>query len=487
VPRGGRTNPPRFEKGWHVKTSLGDFFHFTFAGLLLLVLSACGGGGSSPAPMTPSTYMIGGTVTGLTGSGLVLQNSAANDLAVSAAGAFTFTGGLANGAAYAVTVKTQPSDPAQNCVVNGSSGTIAGANVSVTVLCSTIGRFAYAANSGDNTISVYSIDSATGALTAVGAPVPTGASPYAMAVRPDGKYVYVVNEISNNVSVYAVDAASGALTAIPDSPFAAGVAPQALTFDPSGAYLYVANNGSDNLSAFAVDAGTGALAPLSTATYATGTGPSAVVDSNGESVSSEGGFVFVANNGGSNNISVFAITAGTGALTPVVGSPFAAGGSPHSLVLTPFRAWDYGAVFLYTANFDGTSSTISGFSVDPDTGALTALSGSPFAEPAGNCIATDLTGTFLYVTPGASVVGYSIDASGLLTALTGFPVASGTNASSVTVDPSNQFLYVASRGSANISGYQLNADNGELTAIPGSPFAAGSQLTPSRYSENPAD
>jgi 6-phosphogluconolactonase len=447
-----------------------------------MVLTACGGGGSSSAPMTaptlttstpmaPSTYMIGGGVTGLTGSGLVLQNNAGDDLAVSATtDAFTFTAGLANGAAYAVTVKTQPSSPAQNCLVNASSGTVAGANVTdILVYCSTTGRFAYAANAGDNTISVYSIDPTTGALTAVGAPVPTGTSPYAIAARPDGKYVYVVNEISNNISVYAVNETNGALTAIRDSPFAAGMDPQALSFDQSGAYLYVANKGSDNLSAYAVDAGTGALAPLSTATYATGAGPSAV------SAGDQSGFVFVANNGGSDDISVFAITAG-GALTPVVGSPFAAGGNPHSLVITPIGPWDYGADFLYTANFDGTSSTISGFSVEPDTGVLTALSGSPFAVPVSNYIGTDLTGTYLYVARGASVVGYSgLDATGLLTALAGFPVASGSNAYSVTVDPSNQFLYVGNSGSANISGYKLDAATGGLTAIPGSPFAAGSQ------------
>ncbi len=481
--------PQPYEKEWHVKTTLRKVCHSTFPGVLLMVLTACGGGGSSPAPMisstqmTSSTYMIGGTVTGLTGSGLVLQNNAGGALAVSAAGAFTFTAALPDGAAYAVTVKTQPSTPAQNCVVYGSSGTVVGANVSVAVYCSNVGRFAYAANAGDNTISVYSIDPATGALTAVGASVPTGTSPYAIAARPDGKYVYVVNEISNNISVYAVNATSGGLAAIPGSPFAAGMDPQALAFDPSGAYLYVANDGSDNLSAFSVNASTGALTPQSTATYVTGTGPSAV------SVDSSGEFVFVANNGGSNNISVFMLAAATGALTPVVGSPFAAGGKPHSLAVTPYETpWDYGQPFvLYTANFDGTSSTISGFSVDPDTGALTALSGSPFAVPVSNYIGTDLSGTYLYVTTGASVVGYSIDATGLpttglLTALPGFPVASGTNAYSVTVDPSNQFLYVGNDGSANISGYKLDAANdgltathGGLTAIPGSPFAAGSK------------
>ena len=401
---------------------------------------------------------------------MVLQNNAGDDLAVCTDCSFTFTAALANGAAYAVTVKTQPSAPPQNCAVVGNgSGTVDGANVTdVAVVCH--GRFAYAANAADNTLSVYSSDSTTGVLTAAGAPVPTGTSPYAIAARPDGQYVYVVNEISNNISVYGVNATSGALTAIPGSPFGAGTDPQALTFDSSGAYLYVANNGSDNLSAYVVDASTGALTPLSTATYATGSGPSAVSVGNLNS----GQFVFVTNNGGSNNISVFAIAAGTGVLTPVAGSPFAAGGNPHSLVLQPFGPFDYGAEFLYTANFDGTISTISGFSVDTNTGALTALSGSPFAVSVSNYITTDRNGAYLYVTTGASVVGYGIDGTtGALSALAGFPVASGTNAYSVTVDASNQFLYVANEGAANVSAYELNGASGALTAISGSPFAAG--------------
>ena len=465
-----------------MKRTLRDVFQLTFPGLVLMALTACdGGSGSSPmtthTPMTTvtpmGTYMVGGTVTGLTGSGLVLQNNAGDDLAVSAAGAFTFTAGVANGVAYAVTVKTQPSSPAQNCVVYGSPGTVADENVTdVLVSCTAVGRFAYAANAGDNTISVYSINSTTGALTPVGSPVPTGSSPYAIAARPDGQYLYVVNEISNNISVYAVNATSGGLTAIPSSPFAAGMDPQALSFDPSGAYLYVANNGSDNLSAYAVNGSTGALTPLSTATYATGAGPSAV------SVSSDGRFVFVANHGGSNDISVFAITAGTGALSPVAGSPFAAGGNPHSAVLTPFPSpWDYGGpggAYLYTANFDGTSSTISAISVDTDTGALIPLSGSPVAVPVSNYIGTDLNGLYLYVATGTGVLAYSLKTE-LPFALAGFPVESGRNAYSVTVDPSNQFLYVGNEGSANIAGYRFDAANGGLTAIPGSPFAAGSQ------------
>jgi 6-phosphogluconolactonase len=462
------------QKEWLVKTTIRDAFQIAVPALLLMALTACGGGvGSPPPPPPPSTYMVGGIVQGLTGSGLVLQNNAADDLAVSASGTFTCTAAFALGAAYAVTVKTQPSSPAQNCVVSGSPGTITVDDVgAVVVTCTNVGRFAYAANAGDNTISVYSIDLTTGALTPIGTPVPTGTSPYAIEARGDGQYVYVVNQISNNISVYAVNATSGALTPIAGSPFVAGSDPHALAFasTPSGSYLYVANNGSNSLSAYSVDAGTGALAPLSTATYATGTGPSAV------SVSSDGGFVFVANNGGSNDISVFAITAETGALTPVVGSPFAAGGNPHSLALTPFPGyWDYGGAYLYAANFDGSNSTISGFSVDTGSGTLTALSGSPVAVPVSNYIGTDLNGLYLYVTTGASVVGYNLTTEfGLPVALAGFPVTSGTNAYSVTVDPSNQFFYVGNDGSASISGYKLDSATGGLTAMPGSPFAAGS-------------
>jgi 6-phosphogluconolactonase (cycloisomerase 2 family) len=90
-------------------------------------------------------------------------------------------------------------------------------------------------------------------------------------------------------------------------------------------------------------------------------------------------------------------------------------------------------------------------------------------------MATDQTGTYLYVTSGANVVGYGIDATtGALRPLPGFPVAAGANAYSVSVDPTNQFLYVTNDGAANVSGFTLDASTGALTRMSGSPFPAGS-------------
>jgi len=74
------------------------------AAAVLAVLTACGGGDSGPPP--PATYTVGGTVTGLSGSGLVLQNGGGADLPISASGTFTFATRMLSGTSYSVTVKT---------------------------------------------------------------------------------------------------------------------------------------------------------------------------------------------------------------------------------------------------------------------------------------------------------------------------------------------------------------------------------------------
>ncbi|WP_221937665.1 DUF2957 domain-containing protein [Variovorax sp. KBS0712] len=95
------------------------------------------GPGTNPVA---TTYFVSGTVVGLKGTGLVLQNNGGDDLAVAADGPIRFATPLADGAAYAVTVKTAPSaDPPQNCVVSNDAGTVGGAAVSnVAVVCTDV-------------------------------------------------------------------------------------------------------------------------------------------------------------------------------------------------------------------------------------------------------------------------------------------------------------------------------------------------------------
>jgi hypothetical protein len=87
---------------------------------------------------TTNGYSIGGTASGLTGSGLVLQNNGKDDLTVAADGSFTFATPVASAGAYAVTVKTQPASPAQTCTVSNGSGTVVNNNIgTVAISCST--------------------------------------------------------------------------------------------------------------------------------------------------------------------------------------------------------------------------------------------------------------------------------------------------------------------------------------------------------------
>lgn len=80
---------------------------------------------------------VGGSVFGLLGSGLALQNNGGDTLQVDSNGTFQFSSTIAYGQNYSVTVAAQPVNPAQICrVTNGTSATLPQSNVTnVLVSC----------------------------------------------------------------------------------------------------------------------------------------------------------------------------------------------------------------------------------------------------------------------------------------------------------------------------------------------------------------
>jgi len=179
---------------------------------------------------------------------------------------------------------------------------------------------------------------------------------------------FVANQLSNDMSGYSV-ATNGALLPLSNSPFGAGQAPNSVAVVPSGRFVYVADVVPGGISAFRVDK-FGAVSPLPGAPFASETGTAFVT------TDPTGHFLYALSCGencsgtGSGDIQVFTIDQNTGALAPVVGSPFAAGQYPYSLAMNPT------GTFAYVANAG--SGDVYTYSVNMQSGVLTQF-GSPVA------------------------------------------------------------------------------------------------------------
>lgn len=163
----------------------------------------------------------------------------------------------------------------------------------------------------------------------------SGDSPQGIRVTPDGKFVVVVNQGTssaictlNCVSVFSLDSSTGALTEVPGSPFASGDGPGAVAIDPSGKFVFVGNTAGNSMSAYTIDA-SGNLTPVAGTPVPLGTNaqPSSIA------VDPGGKFVYVSIVG--KQVAGFAIDAITGALAPLAGSPFSLGALARDMVFVP--------------------------------------------------------------------------------------------------------------------------------------------------------
>ena len=108
----------------------------------------------SPARLR-ATYTIGGTISGLTATGLVLANGTDTVSPAANATTFVFSTAVASGASYSVTVSTQPTG--ETCTVTNGSGTVGSSNVTnVQVACAA------------STTGTYTIGGTISGLTATG-------------------------------------------------------------------------------------------------------------------------------------------------------------------------------------------------------------------------------------------------------------------------------------------------------------------------------
>jgi 6-phosphogluconolactonase (cycloisomerase 2 family) len=438
---------------------------------------------------TAANVTIGGTVSGMAGTGLTLQDNGGDDLKITQNGAFTFQTALASGTAYTVTVSAQPSAPSQTCTLTNATGTTASANITnVTVACVTsAGKFAYVANNGDGTISGYTIDPTSGQLTSTGSPVSDGTAPAAVSLAPNGNFAFSANTNGTQINAYSIDPTSGALKPVGTYPtgFATGSAYPDIAVSPNSKFLYLASAGDNQVAGFAI-AADGSLTPVPNSPIAAGSGAGAI-----PAFSPNGNFLYVMDQNPTsgptvgNAVSAYSIDPTSGQLTPVPGSPFAAGTTPTWIAFTP------NGNFAYVSNSG--EDTISAYSVD-STGALHPLPTATYptnAHPADLTI--DTSGTHLYApvsvgTSAGAIDVYSIGSDGSLTQVQYGSTAPVTGVGPVflDIDPAYPFAYIADRAGAEVYGYSIDPNTGALTPVAGSPFGTGAGSEPQFITIDPS-
>lgn len=182
---------------------------------------------------------------------------------------------------------------------------------------------------------------------------------------------------------------------------------------------------------------------------------------------------------GQSTVHVFQVGTG-GALAEAGGSPVLLPFSPGAIAMDGLGKYLY--VLALPSGISGTE--IGAYSVS-STGALTAVSGSPFAFPMAQ-VAGDASGKYLIGTTSSSsgtdshLYVFSIQQSGTtagaLTPVTGSPFVTLYSPIGIAVQPTGgEVVYSFSVGQTvvnPIEGYQLNASTGALTKVAGSPFTA---------------
>lgn len=227
-------------------------------------------------------------------------------------------------------------------IQNGGSA-VAQDMVATQMRVDSTGNYLLAAGIGTSTaaqaIGIYTINTSTGLLTAVtGSPLalytgngstPTVVAPTGLLITPNNSYVYVS---LSTLGVQILTLGSGGALSTGGNPpplllpVSTSTSPvdQGLASDPLSAFLFVAETNT-GLRVLSIGTG-GTLKEVSGSPYAVGTGPTGVL------LDTTGSYVYVTNKG-SSNISAFTLTAASGKLTAVAGSPFASGGSnPIALV-----------------------------------------------------------------------------------------------------------------------------------------------------------
>jgi 6-phosphogluconolactonase (cycloisomerase 2 family) len=414
--------------------------HGWIPALFTLLLAGCGG----PDP----TYTVSVNVSGLAGTGLVLQLNGGSNLPVAASGTVTFSGAFKKGSTYALTVLSRPVDPGQSCVATASAGVIGKENVTIQMICVTDTYRVYAAVSGVAGSGVTLQLNGGFDLSATSA----GTYMFSKQLQQGENYVVtVLTQPTNPIQECTVAGPTGAMPAAD------------LTLTVTCVNTYVLSGSVAGLSI------TRARTPL-VLTEPGGQGQDV-------SVNSDGSFQFA------NRIPVgrtYNVTVKTAPGKPDMTCVVMAGTGtmPNSdLGTVSVSCQRVRGKFAYMTRFPyavlGTAIATDGTLSSIESIALNHLPESITVDPSGQ---------FLYVGSGFSQIGNALTSfrinpvTGQLTQI-GTQITDTHGQDYLAVEPQGRFLFSSNlhggkTNQGSISVYAIDAQTGQLSEVSGSPFDA---------------
>lgn len=286
-------------------------------------------------------------------------------------------------------------------------------------------------------------------------------SPSFLEFHPNKKYLYAANEGNNTVSSFAIDQASGKLTALNAQP-SLGRGPCHVAVDPKGRFLYVSNYGSGQLGVYLLnsDGSIGAAADSIQDKGAANQKPHmhSVIPS------ADGKYIY-ASDLGIDKIMVYSVDPKTGKLTPGA-VPYAevkAGDGPRHFAIHPNGNFGYSAGEL--------ASVVNSFKIVKNSGALVPLERVTMlpGDFTGKSYAADIhfspDGKFLYASNRGheSLAIYGVDAkTGKLT-VAGHADTHGKHPRNFMIDQKGAFAVVTNRDNDNVVFFKVNNATGQLT------------------------
>jgi 6-phosphogluconolactonase (cycloisomerase 2 family) len=377
--------------------------------LAFLLIAGCGGGGSGGSPPTPPRFMYvnadqgpnefytetygfvlspGGALEPITGFSPVRSNlPGGGPLVIPFDSKFLYTTDTdTGGGIYAIAdqITAFQINP-DGSLTSAPSDSLSMADNPVGLVAHPTADFLYV-SSGSGVLSVFAINSGTGALS-LKSSVSLGGNiqvENSAVITPNGKYLYQADVYYPNgltqqpalpqLAAFSIDPATGTLSAVPGSPvsISSNISIGSMSIDPTGKFLYASYEYQNEVAAFSIDASSGTLTAVPGSPFTVG--GSATTFATRITVDASGKFLIVGLEQGAvgNCLAVFSIDSGTGALALVPGSAFA----PNAL-FCPFVVSDPSEPLVYAGTGGGQGgippATVGALSLDQTTGALTPV------------------------------------------------------------------------------------------------------------------